>query len=477
VTIELGDGLIQSVVLHDEVPASLADALKEIKAIDASTLKQAQTRVAEVPGLTLARALLEMRSISPDVLNTARHGQIKAEFLRVMERMNSLRHFRLTPQQAAPIKGIEPVNMMAALVLDHGHAKRTRSLVLELGAVEARDGISIDRLTERFSLTRKDRVLLELLMVPRRCKDLLEVEDFEHQRTARLIRAMRLLGIVMATPEGRAKGVVPVEVRRHLKQMEEAAPKRRVTLQDMPVPPGDRKLLKDVEALAEQDFFTLFDLDTETTKKEVNQAFLNLAQTWHPDRVQARHPRLMAAVTKLFARINNARDTLEDKVLRETYAAHLKQNSGRTFRKQELSPTASRLECQKAKVLMRKKDFWGAALHLKRAGKLDPKNKQVGALELLCHIRDPKTDPKQRIVYLEEAGKSYPNEEELVFERAMEHFNRRNFRAADELLRETLQLRPHHRGAERYLKLTKMRLSQNDEARQQQKKKGIFNRS
>ena len=33
VAIELGDGLIQSVVLHDEVPASLADALKEMKGL------------------------------------------------------------------------------------------------------------------------------------------------------------------------------------------------------------------------------------------------------------------------------------------------------------------------------------------------------------------------------------------------------------------------------------------------------------
>ena len=92
---------------------------------------------------------------------------------------------------------------------------------------------------------------------------------------------------------------------------------------------------------------------------------------------------------------------------------------------------------------------------------------------MLCQIRDPKTEPKQRIHCLEEAGKEYPNEAELVFERAMEHFNRRNFQMAEELLTETLDLRPHHREAERYMKLTKMRLSKPSAAKPT-KKKGFF---
>ena len=50
----------------------------------------------------------------------------------------------------------------------------------------------------------------------------------------------------------------------------------------------------EVDALLELDFFALFDLDVDTNKKKVNKAFLDLAQTWHPDRVQGRHPRLIA---------------------------------------------------------------------------------------------------------------------------------------------------------------------------------------
>ena len=478
-TIMLENGLIQSVSTQGAEAASLVDALKALQAIDTSTLKQAQLRQEQMTGLALDQILTEMGGIDPKALARARERQIEEDLQTAMGTMDKLRRFRISATQPVGRVGVEPAKIMAMLILGDGHPARTRNLVLELGAVEARDGLSHDLLRDRFGLTTNDLVVLKLLSVPRRSKDLLELEDIDPVRTARLIRGLRLFGAILATDVKRAKAVVPIELRRVKKEVASQArsdvPTRRITLQDMPVPARDQKLLKDVENLIDLDFFTLFDLDTETTKKEVNQSFLTLAQTWHPDRVQGRHPRLVAAVTKLFAKLNNGRDTLEDKVLRETYAAHLKQNSGRKFRNQEISPEASRLECQKAKVLMRKKDFWSAGLHLKRAAQLDPKNKQVGALELLCQIRDPKTEPKQRIHCLEEAGKEYPNEAELVFERAMEHFNRRNFQMAEELLVETLDLRPHHREAERYMKLTKMRLAKPTEVNPT-KKKGFFGR-
>jgi tetratricopeptide (TPR) repeat protein len=474
VHIHVSEGLIHRVVVDGAIPASLVDALKALKAVDAGTLKLAQKRALKVEGLTVDRVLIEMGGVKPKMLAKARSRQIHADLSEVMMRLDKLRRFRIIPAQKIIGAGVEPAQLMAHLVLQDGQAKRTKNIVLELGAVETRDGISLDRLIERFDLNNEDIVILRLLSVPRRCDELLDLREGDPLRLARLLRAMRLLGMVVGTPLSRAKAVVPVELRRIRKTVETEAPKRRITLQDMPVPARDQKLLKEIDGLLDVDYFALFDLDTETTKKEVNQAFLNLAQTWHPDRVQGRHPRLIAAVTKLFARINNARDTLEDRVLRETYYAHLKQNSGRSFRTQELSPETSRLECQKATVLMRKKDFWSAALHLKRAARLDPKNKKVRALELLLQIRDPETDSKQRIHCLEEAGKEYPNESELVFERAMEHFNRRNFVMAEELLVETLDLRPHHREAERYLKLTKMRLEKPKE--KTTKNKGFFGR-
>jgi curved DNA-binding protein CbpA len=474
VCIEVSEGLIYKVSVDGEDPTPLADSLKSLNAVEPDTLGLAQSRADSVQGLSLERVLLEMGGTDVKLLKRAREIQIETDLVGAMDRLDKLRRFRITPSAKIEGLGVEPGPMMAGIVLKRGHAKRSRTIVLELGAIEARDGLSIDRLTERFGLLDDDRVVLNILTVPRRASDLLELQDMDPERIARLLRAMRLMGAIMGTAKGRAKAIVPIELKR-MRQLA-AKPKvtRRITLTDMPVPARDQKLLKDVESLIELDFFTLFDIDTETTKKEVNQAFLNLAQTWHPDRVQGRHPRLVAAITKLFAQINNARDTLQDRVLRETYHAHLKQNSGRKFRTQELSPEASRLECQKGIVMMRKNDFWAAGLHLKRAAKLDPKNKQVGALDLLCQIRDPKTDSKHRIHCLEEAGKEYPNEVELVFERAMEHFNRRNFFNAEELLREALDLRPHHREAERYMKLTKMRMDSSENPSAKNIKKGFF---
>ena len=43
--------------------------------------------------------------------------------------------------------------------------------------------------------------------------------------------------------------------------------------------------------------------------------------------------------------------------------------------------------------MMRKKDFGTAALHLKRAAQLDPKNTAVGPLQLLCRCATPKPTP------------------------------------------------------------------------------------
>ena len=319
VSIILENGLIQSVSTDQTEPASLVDALKTLKAVDAGTLKQAQLRQEQMSGLSLDQVLTEMGGINPKVLAKARERQIEEDLQTAMGKMDKLRRFRISSTQPVGRVGVEPAKIMAMLILEDGHQARTRNLVLELGAVEARDGLSHDLLRDRFGLINNDLVVLRLLSVPRRCKDLLELEDIDPVRTARLIRGLRLFGAVLATDIKRAKAVVPIELRRVKKEVASQArsdgPTRRITLQDMPVPARDQKLLKDVENLIELDFFTLFDLDTETTKKEVNQSFLTLAQTWHPDRVQGRHPRLVAAVTKLFAKLNNGRDTLEDKVL------------------------------------------------------------------------------------------------------------------------------------------------------------------
>ena len=477
VALAIENGLIQQITTEGQSQASLSASLTALQAIDSATLKQAELRAEQMQGLALDQVLQEMGAVDTKVLAKARQHQVEQDLEAAMKVMDKLRRFRIARAEPTGRLGVEPAQLVTRMILDDGHAARTRNLVLELGAVELRDGLSHDRLRDRFDLQTQDMVVLKLMSVPRRSADLLELQKIDPVRAARLIRAMRLFGAVMATDVKRAKAIVPLELRRILKEVSTTAaavtPSKRISLQDMPVPARDQKLLKDVEALLELDFFALFDLDVDTNKKKVNKAFLDLAQTWHPDRVQGRHPRLIASVTKLFAKLNNGRDTLEDPSLRETYAAHLKQNSGRQFRNQEISPEASALECQKAKVMMRKKDFWTAALHLKRAAQLDPKNTAVGPLQLLCTLRDPKTDPEHRLQCLEDAGKLFPNHADLVFERALEHFNRRQFKEAKELLKTALKIRPHHRDAERYMKLIEMRLAKSDPPKAATKK-GFF---
>ena len=153
---------------------------------------------------------------------------------------------------------------------------RRRLEIWSLSSVQlkARDGLSHDLLRDRFGLTTNDLVVLRLLSVPRRSKDLLELEDIDPVRTARLIRGLRLFGAILATDVKRAKAVVPIELRRVKKEVASQArsdvPTRRITLQDMPVS-AIRSCSKTLRNLIDLDFFTLFDLDTETTTRLTNR--------------------------------------------------------------------------------------------------------------------------------------------------------------------------------------------------------------
>ena len=214
VALAIENGLIQQITTEGQSQASLSASLTALQAIDSATLKQAELRAEQMQGLALDQVLQEMGAVDTKVLAKARQHQVEQDLEAAMKVMDKLRRFRIARAEPTGRLGVEPAQLVTRMILDDGHAARTRNLVLELGAVELRDGLSHNRLRDRFDLQTQDMVVLKLMSVPRRSADLLELQKIDPVRVARLIRAMRLFGAVMATDVKRAKAIVPLELRR-----------------------------------------------------------------------------------------------------------------------------------------------------------------------------------------------------------------------------------------------------------------------
>jgi curved DNA-binding protein CbpA len=142
--------------------------------------------------------------------------------------------------------------------------------------------------------------------------------------------------------------------------------------------PGDPKRRAEIEARADlvekDDYFKLLGLERTAEAGDIQKAYFAFAKTWHPDRLPGDLQDLKPQVAKVFARITEAYQTLNDPAKRATYVASLDIGGGAAADEAEeiARVVDAALEFQKAEVLLKKNDLQGAEQLAKRAAMADP---------------------------------------------------------------------------------------------------------
>jgi tetratricopeptide (TPR) repeat protein len=139
-------------------------------------------------------------------------------------------------------------------------------------------------------------------------------------------------------------------------------------------PAAKAKLRQQIEAKAKgletETLFQVLGLEQTAGKDQIREAYLELARTFHPDRLHGSGlDELRPVMDRVFSRISEAHATLMDDERRRTYVASLT-NGGELNKGQKI--LEAELSFQKGTVLLRRRDFAGAITELKRAVTLNP---------------------------------------------------------------------------------------------------------
>lgn len=148
--------------------------------------------------------------------------------------------------------------------------------------------------------------------------------------------------------------------------------------------------------LAGKDHFTVLGISQAATKDQVKAAFLQLAKTFHPDRLpaalQASHG---ARINTVFDAVRAAYDAIQDDAARAKYIELLKAGPPKPGFKPGVKGEPEPVEQQvrelvrEGELLLKKKDFAGAERLFGRAHEMDPKHAESLAGKAWAIFLDP----------------------------------------------------------------------------------------
>jgi curved DNA-binding protein CbpA len=143
---------------------------------------------------------------------------------------------------------------------------------------------------------------------------------------------------------------------------------------------------KRAQALDGEDFFQLLGLTRETPPDQIRNAYFALAKVWHPDRVPPELADVKPLVARVFARISDAFQTLNDAAKRKEYLERLQAGGGSADDDEKIARVVdAALEFQKAEILLKKNDLAGAEQLATSAIRADPEQPEY--LTLLVWIQ------------------------------------------------------------------------------------------
>jgi len=144
--------------------------------------------------------------------------------------------------------------------------------------------------------------------------------------------------------------------------------------ESMPVPPPPPpglsaeatafwgEVISRCQSIETQNYYDMLAVGRDVGADGVRKAYFALAKRWHPDRALGELAPLRPYVEQVFAHFTSAQDTLSDEKKRAGYLRQVQEGGGTPEADKKLEAILwAAKEHQKAEVLMRRRDFEGAA--------------------------------------------------------------------------------------------------------------------
>ena len=211
-----------------------------------------------------------------------------------------------------------------------------------------------------------------------------------------------------------------------------------------------------------QNYFDMLGVKLEATADEVKNAYINLAKTWHPDRLPPQLTDVKDVCARVFARMSEAQQTLTDEEKRKRYLRLMKEGGETPEQQQEIANVVgATVEFQKAEICLRKNDLAQAEELARRAVQLDPEQADyIALLAWLESLKPAAQTPEatqERIADLERALKLNERCERAYFYRAMLYKRQHRDGLAFKDFKKVADLNPKNIDAQRELRLYDMR--------------------
>jgi tetratricopeptide (TPR) repeat protein len=119
-----------------------------------------------------------------------------------------------------------------------------------------------------------------------------------------------------------------------------------------------REILERAQTIDRTDYFSMLDVARDATRDEVESAFVELAKTWHPDRLPAELAGAREACTRVFSRMSEARAALVDDAARARYMKLHEEGSGSPEMQETVQKVVDAATTfQKAEVCFKRNDL------------------------------------------------------------------------------------------------------------------------
>jgi len=138
---------------------------------------------------------------------------------------------------------------------------------------------------------------------------------------------------------------------------------------------------KRAQSIDSEDYFQMLGLAREVPPEQIRNAYFALAKQWHPDRVPPELAEVKPLVAKVFARISDAFQNLNDTAKRKDYLARLQAGGGTQEDDEKIARVVdAAMEFQKAEILLKKNDLAGAEQLATACVRADPEQPEYLAL-------------------------------------------------------------------------------------------------
>jgi DnaJ-domain-containing protein 1 len=229
-----------------------------------------------------------------------------------------------------------------------------------------------------------------------------------------------------------------------------------------PVNQNRKMVLERAETIGDENYFEVLGITRTDPPDVARSAYFALAKVWHPDRLTGDMEDLREVVSRVFARMSEAFQTLSDPDKRAQYVDAL--DKGLTAKEEQAQVQQvieATLEFQKAEVFLRRKDLPNALKAAERAYLGDPE--QASHVALFAWILAQQPEALQAATFnrslslLEEAIKLNARCEQAYFYRAMLNKQLGNSQSALRDFKTVVELNPRNIDATRELRLATMR--------------------